>query len=306
MIAYVTRRFMMMIPTLFGVATIVFFIVRLIPGDPARVMAGDSATEEQVTRIRQGLGLDQPLPLQYARYLSNLARGNLGRSISTGDSVVRDIWLRLPYTVELALVSTALGIGFGVTAGIVASLRHKTPIDFLASVLSVFGLSMPSYWLGMMLIIMFAVNLRWFPASGANSPQSIILPSITLAAFSSALIARMSRSSMLGVLRQNYIRTARAKGVARWSIVTKHAFRNALLPIITIIGLQFGSLLGGAVLTETVFSWPGIGRLLVDSIFARDYPMVQGIILVFSVGFMLVNLLVDLAYSVIDPRIAYR
>jgi ABC-type dipeptide/oligopeptide/nickel transport system permease component len=293
------------IPTLFGVATIVFSIVRLIPGDPARVMAGESAGDDVVERIRANLGFDQPLPIQYARFLLNLLRADFGRSIRTGDSALSEIMLRLPHTVELAVLATLLGALIGITLGIVAAMNRGRLIDLIVSAFSVSGMSLPTYWLGLMLVIVFAVDLRVLPASGAEDPRGVILPTVTLAALSTALIARMSRSAMLEVLGQDYVRTARAKGVSERTLVLRHCLPNALLPIVTVIALQFGALLGGAVLTETIFSWPGMGRLLVDSIFARDYPVVQGCVLVFSAGFIVVNILADALYAVVDPRIRY-
>jgi peptide/nickel transport system permease protein len=302
---YLARRLLVAIPTLFGVATIVFFIVRLIPGDPARVMAGEAAGDDVVARIRANFGFDQPLPIQYVRFIANLLRADLGRSIRTGDSAFGEIMLRLPHTIELAALATLLGAVIGITFGIIAATNRGRPIDVLVSALSVSGMSLPTYWLGLMLVIVFAVNLRWLPASGAEDPRGVILPTVTLAALSTALIARMSRSAMLEVLGQEYVRTAQAKGVPGRRILLRHCLPNALLPIVTVIGLQFGALLGGAVLTETIFSWPGMGRLLVDSIFARDYPVVQGCVLLFSVGFIVVNLLADVLYAVVDPRIRY-
>jgi peptide/nickel transport system permease protein len=302
---YLIRRASLAVPALWGVATIVFFAVRLIPGDPARVMAGDLATFDQVERIRHNLGFDQSVLVQYGQFLLHLAQGDLGRSTATGDSVIASILLRLPYTVELALLATIVGATVGVTLGILAAMRHKTAWDVLISVFSVSGMSMPTYWLGLMLIILFAVDLRWLPASGATEPQAVILPAATLSTLSIALVARMSRSAMLEVLSEDYLRTATAKGLARRTVVIQHALRNALLPVITAIGLQFGSLLGGAVLTESVFSWPGMGRLLVDSIFARDYPVIQGCVLIFSAGFILINIAVEVLYSIADPRIRH-
>lgn len=305
MARYLARRVLVAIPTLFGVATIVFFIVRLIPGDPARVMAGEAAGDDVVARIRTNLGLDEPVPIQYVRFLANLLRADLGRSIRTGDSTLSEILLRLPYTVELAVLATLIGALLGITLGIIAATNRGRAIDVLVSAVSVSGMSLPTYWLGLMLVIVFAVNLRWLPAAGAEDPRGVILPTVTLAALSTALIARMSRSAMLEVLGQDYVRTARAKGVSGRRVLLRHCLPNALLPIVTVIALQFGALLGGAVLTETIFSWPGMGRLLVDSIFARDYPVVQGCVLLFSVGFILVNLFADVLYAVVDPRIRY-
>jgi peptide/nickel transport system permease protein len=302
---YLARRVLVAIPTLFGVATIVFCIVRLIPGDPARVMAGEAAGDDVVARIRANLGLDEPIPIQYARFLTNLLRADLGRSIRTGDTTLNEIMLRLPNTVELAVLATLIGALLGITLGIIAATNRGKAIDVLVSAVSVSGMSLPTYWLGLMLVIVFAVNLRWLPASGAEDARGVVLPTVTLAALSTALIARMSRSAMLEVLGQDYVRTARAKGVSERRLLLRHCLPNALLPIVTVIALQFGALLGGAVLTETIFSWPGMGRLLVDSIFARDYPVVQGCVLLFSVGFIFVNLLADVLYAVVDPRIRY-
>ncbi len=305
MITYVARRALVGIPTLWGVATVVFIMARLLPGDPARVIAGLLASPEDVERIRQQLGLDKPLAEQYLTFLGSLLRLDLGKSAHTGAPVVEEIASRLPYTVELAVVALAIAITAGVLAGIVAAIRRNTPLDLLMSGLSVFGVSMPVYWLGLMMIILFAIDLHLFPAAGADEPTSIVMPALTLALFSIGLIARMTRSSMLEVLGQDYVRTARAKGAPFRSVIFRHALRNALLPVITVIGLQFGALLGGAVVTETVFAWPGIGRLLVDSIFFRDYPVVQGLVLMFGTTFVVINLLVDLLYAYVDPRIHY-
>jgi peptide/nickel transport system permease protein len=292
------------IPTLLGVATVVFFLIRLIPGDPARAIAGETATEEQVERIRENLGLNLPLWEQYARFILNLVRGDLGTSTVTGNPVLADVATRLPSTFGLASVALLIGIVVGLSLGIVAALNRGKSVDVIVSAISVGGMSMPTYWLGLNLIVIFAIQLRWFPASGATAPLSIVLPSITLATLSVAVIARMTRSSMLEVLSQDFVRTAQAKGASPARVVLRHALPNAVPPILTVIGVQFGLMLGGAVLTETVFTWPGMGRLLVDSIFARDFPVVQCCVLIFSVGFIAVNLVVDLLYSVVDPRIS--
>lgn len=303
MIRFVGRRLLLAIPTLLGVATVVFFLVRLVPGDPAQAIAGETATAEQVQRIRENLGLDRPLYEQYARFILNLVQGDLGESSVTGNAVLSDISTRLPLTLQLTVVAMLIGIVVGLALGIVAASFPGRPADVVVSVLSVAGMSMPTYWLGLNLIVLFSIQLRWFPASGANSPLSIVLPSITLATLSIAVIARMTRSSMLEVLSQDYVRTAEAKGANPMRVILRHALPNAVPPILTVIGVQFGLMLGGAVLTETIFTWPGMGRLLVDSIFARDYAMVQGCVLTFSVGFILVNLIVDILYTVVDPRI---
>ena len=305
MITYVARRALTGVPTLWGVATVVFFMARLLPGDPARVIAGVLASPQDVERIREQMGLDQPLWVQYLDFMGSLVRLNLGTSAHTNAPVVEEIGSRVPYTVELAVVALVIAVTAGILAGIAAAIRRNTFLDLLISGLSVFGVSMPVYWLGLMMIIVFAIGLHVFPAAGADEPTSIVMPAVTLALFSVGLIARMTRSSMLEVLGQDYIRTAQAKGVPPRGVIFGHALRNALLPVLTVIGLQFGSLLGGAVVTETVFAWPGVGRLLVDSIFFRDYPVVQGLVLMFGTTFVVVNLLVDVLYAYVDPRIRY-
>jgi peptide/nickel transport system permease protein len=304
-VTYVARRVLLSLPTLFGVATVIFLLVRLLPGDPARTIAGVLASQQDVERIRHQFGFDQPLYVQYLDFMGRLLHGDLGISTRTGQPVTAEILSRLPYTAELAILSTVLAVVIGVALGVVAATRRGGFADLAISAVAVFGLSMPVYWLGLMLIILFSIQLRILPAAGAQDPRGVILPSVTLAAFSMALVARQARSAMLEVLGQDYVRTARAKGAPRRTVLLKHALRNALLPVITVIGLQFGALLGGAVLTETVFSWPGVGRLLVDSIFSRDYPVVQGVVLMLAVAFIVVNLLVDLIYAYVDPRIRY-
>jgi ABC-type dipeptide/oligopeptide/nickel transport system permease component len=302
---YCVQRFLASVITLLGVSFLVFVMVRLLPGDPARVIAGLLASEADVAHIRSQLGLDRPFYVQYGIFLARAARGDLGRSARTSEPVLREILARLPATLQLALLSTVLATACGVVGGVLAATRPYSGLDYLISFSTLFGVSMPVYWLGLMLIVVFAVQLNWLPAAGAEEAGSAILPAITLASFSMALVARMTRASMLEVLGQDYVRTARAKGLREAVVVYQHALRNALIPIITAVGLQFGALLGGTVLTETVFGWPGLGRLLVDSIFARDYPMVQGLVLTFSSMFILTNFVVDLAYVVIDPRIHY-
>ncbi|MFQ6015777.1 MAG: ABC transporter permease [Anaerolineae bacterium] len=303
---YIGQRLLAALVTLLGISFIVFLMVRLLPGDPARIIAGLLASETDVARIRVQLALDKPLPVQYTLFLADLMRGNLGLSARTSEPVLKEILQRLPATIQLAVISSLLATILGIVAGAIAAIRQYSKFDYVVSFGTLFGVSMPVYWLGLMLIILFAVRLHWFPAAGADRPTSFILPSLTLAAFSIALVARMTRSSMLEVLRQDYVRTARAKGLGEELVIYRHALKNALIPVVTVVGLQFGTLLGGAVLTETVFGWPGIGLLLVDSIFARDYPMVQGIVLVFSFLFILVNLSVDILYAYIDPRIHYE
>jgi len=304
-LTYVARRVLIAIPTLFGVATVIFALVHLQGGDPARVIAGANATPEDVDRIRHQLGLDQPLIVQYLIFIGNLLRGDLGTSVRSGQPVFNEISSRAPYTVELAVISTVIAILIGVFLGVMAATNHDNPIDLAISSFSVFGVSMPVYWLGLLLIILFAVDLHVLPAAGANQPTGFILPSLTLAFFSIGFISRQTRSAMLEVLGLDFVRTARAKGADRPTVLIKHALRNALLPIITVIGLQFGTLLGGAILTETIYAWPGLGRLLVDSIFARDFPVVQGTVFVFAAALIFVNLFTDLLYAYVDPRIRY-
>ncbi len=305
MLRYVARRLIAAVPTLVGVSLVVFLLVHLLPGDPARVIAGLLASDEDVARIRHQLGLDEPLPVQLGLYFGRLVVGDLGLSARTSQPVLGEVLARLPHTIELAVTSVVLATVVGIAAGVLAAAKRGTRVDYVISAATLFGVSMPVYWLGLMLIVVFAIQLRLLPAAGSESPESIVLPSLTLASFSVALIARMTRSSVLEVLLHDYVRTARAKGLRERFVLSRHALRNAFLPILTVVGLQFGALLGGAVLTETVFGWPGIGQLLVDSIFARDYPVVQGIVLSFSLLFILVNLVVDVLYAYVDPQIHY-
>ncbi len=305
MLRYIQQRLVAAVITLFGITIIVFLMLHLLPGDPARVIAGLLATEEDVARLRTQLGLNQPLLVQYWDFLSHLLRGDLGVSARTAQPVLTEVMARLPATMELAIISTVLASFFGIVGGVIAATRRNSFIDYLISALTLFGASMPVYWLGLMLIILFAVQWRLLPAAGNDGPASFILPSLTLAAFSVALIARMTRSSMLEVLGHDYVRTARAKGMSERRVVFHHALKNAFIPVLTVIGLQFGALLGGAVLTESVFGWPGLGLLLLDSISARDYPTVQGVALVFATIFILLNVLVDILYAYLDPRIHY-
>ena len=305
MLSYLARRLLAALITLIGVSMVVFLLMHLLPGDPARLIAGLNAPEEEVIRLRSQLGLDQPLLVQYGRFLGHLLRGDLGTSIRSSAPVLKEIAGRMPWTILLAFISTAIAVAVGIPAGVIAARWHNKLPDYLVSLVTLFGISMPVYWLGLMLIILFAVQLHWLPAGGNEGPTSVILPALTLAAFSVALIARMTRSSMLEVLGQDYLRTARAKGLKERVVIVRHALKNAFIPVVTVIGLQLGILLSGAVLTETIFGWPGIGLLLVDSIFARDYPVVQGVVMMFAVIFTLLNILVDLTYAYLDPRIRY-
>lgn len=282
-----------------------FFMLRMLPGDPAQVLAGQMATPQEIQNIRSQLGLDKPIYQQYAIYMGNLMRLDLGRSARTQNPVFEEIWARLPNTMLLAVIAIGLACLFGIPAGIISAVRPYSWIDYTVTIIALFGISMPVFWLGLMLVVVFSVVLKWLPAGGTGGWQYVILPSITLASFVVAFIARMTRATMLETLSQDFTTTARSKGLTEKIVVIKHALRNALIPIITVVGLQFGMLLGGAVLTETVFAWPGIGRLIVDSILARDYAMIQGVILIFGLLYILVNLSVDIIYAFIDPRIRY-
>jgi peptide/nickel transport system permease protein/oligopeptide transport system permease protein len=305
MLNYLIKRLISTIPVLIGISLLLFFMLRMLPGDPAQVLAGQMATPEEIENIRHQLGLDRPIYEQYAVYMSRLVRFDLGRSARTQNPVIDEIWARLPNTLLLAVVAIALACLFGIPAGIISAVRPYSWIDYLVTMSALFGMSMPVFWLGLMLVVVFAVILKWLPAGGTGSWQHVILPSFTLAAFVVAFIARMTRSTMLETLSQDFTTTARSKGLKEQVVIVKHALKNALIPIITVVGLQFGSLLAGAVLTESVFAWPGLGRLLYDSISARDYPMIQGVILIFGLLYIFVNLVVDLIYAFVDPRIRY-
>ena len=349
MARYIIRRLISIVPTILGVTIVVFMFLRLIPGDPAIAMLGEHATEENVNRIREQFGLNRPVffdrealkigdfsgffNTQYFIYLGNLLRGDLGNSIHRRIPVAETLLLRFPATIELAFLSMFLAIFIGVPVGIVSAARRNSVLDNTTMFGALIGVSMPIFWLGIMLIMLFAVTLNWLPASGrldsgielksitnfhlidslitlnfaafSNALSHLALPAIALATIPTAVIARMTRSSMLDVLNEDYIRTAHAKGVVERRVLYQHALKNAFLPIITIIGLQVGLLLAGAVLTETIFSWPGIGKWVYDSILARDYPIVQGGTLLIALIFVAVNLLVDISYAYFDPRIHY-
>ncbi len=305
MARYLFRRVLLIPPTLLVVVTLVFIIFRLVPGDPAQLMAGDSASADVVQSIQHQLGLDRPLPVQYGRYLADLARGNLGTSPVYGDRVASQVLDRLPASVLLACAAMVIASVVGVAAGVVAATHRASWLDYLCTIGAVGGISFPGFWLGLMLIIVFAVTLGWFPVAGLHGPRSLVLPAVTLAVNQMAVIARMTRSSMLQVLDQDYIRTARAKGLRERLVLTRHALGNALIPTVTIAGLQFGYLLGGSVIIETVFAWPGVGRLLIDAIQTRDYTTVQAVVLLFALLALIVNLAVDLLYAILDPRVRY-
>lgn len=305
MLLYTLRRFLQAVPILLGVVFIVMVSMEFIPGDPVRLMLGELATEEMVTDLRTRLGLDDPLPVRYIRYLGEVAQGDMGSSVRDQRPVSEIIGEALPVTLQLGGAALLLTVLLGVPLGVVSAARPNSLLDNLIRIVSLAGLSMPVFWTGLVFIVLFSVNLRWFPVGGMGSWRHFVLPVVTLALPSIAILARLTRSTVLEVLREDYVRTALSKGVSRRTMLFKHALRNALIPITTALGLILGQMLGGAVLTETVFSWPGIGRLTVFAIFNRDYVLVQGVVLVLAVIYVLVNLLVDLSYGLIDPRVTY-
>lgn len=307
MLIYTARRLIQTVPVIIGVTIIVFLLMHLIPGDAAQVIVGEGAPKEKVEQIRDSLGLNDPLPVQYWNYVSKLIQGDLGDSIRSSRPIADEIFTsRFWITVELALYSTMLAVFLGLTAGIISAVKRNSPADFGVMLIALFGLSMPNFWLGLMLIQYFAVDLGWFRPSGWGTWSQTVLPVITLGTGGAAIIARMTRSSMLEVIGQDYIRTAQAKGVRERVIIYRHALKNAMIPVITVIGLEFGGLLGGAVLTESVFAVNGIGRYVVDSIRGRDFPVVQAAILIISLTFVLVNLLVDISYKYFNKRIDFE
>lgn len=306
MIQYVIRRLLMLIPVLIGVTTMVFLLVRILPGDPADILFENNpyATPEMKDRIRAQLHLDKPIYEQYFIWVGGILHGDLGRSLHTMRPVMQELIPRYINTIKLSIVSIAIAAIVGVVLGVSAAVRRGTLLDVLTTISATAGVSMPSFWFALMLILLFAVQLGWVPVAGTGTPYHLILPSITLGFGTSlAIITRMTRSSMIETLSQDYVRTARAKGCPERSVIYKHTLRNAFIPVITVIGLQFGHLLAGQVITETIFAWPGIGRLMVSSIFKRDFPMIQGAILFIALTFVLVNLLVDVLYVLVDPRL---
>jgi peptide/nickel transport system permease protein len=310
---YIIRRLLWAVPVLLGATFLVFWSIRWVPGDPAIAIAGELATPELIAQVRADLGLDEPLLIQYGIYLGRVVQGEWGRSVRSGLPVTQEIRTRLPRTVQLALLSLLVAAAIGIPIGVLSATRANSWVDAASMVMALLGVSMPIFWLGLMLIIFFALTLPgWLglsapilPPTGSGTWRHYIMPTLALAANSMAIQARMTRACMLEVLGNDYIRTARSKGVSERTVIYRHGLRNALIPIVTVIGLQFGTLLGGAVLTETVFAWPGIGRLLVDAIGYRDYPVIQGTVLVITIGFVAVNLLVDILYAYLDPRIRY-
>ncbi|WP_316570718.1 nickel ABC transporter permease [Neobacillus sp. YIM B06451] len=303
MFMFIVRRLMQTIPVIIGVTFVVFFIMQLVPGDPAVLLAGEGASKETIEQLREQLGLNRPLFLQYFDYLINVFRGDFGVSLKNNQPVLDEILVRLPITIELAFFSIIITIVLGMAAGIISAIKPYSLTDTSVMLVALLGISLPSFWFGLMMMYFFSVKLQILPVAGWDSLLHVILPSLTLGAGGAAIVARMTRSSMLEVIRQDYIRTARAKGLRERVIVYKHALRNALIPVITVVGLQFGALLGGTVLVESIFAINGLGRMIVDSIRMRDLPMVQGGVLVASLVFVVVNLAVDVLYRIFNKRI---
>ncbi|WP_269919908.1 ABC transporter permease [Caldifermentibacillus hisashii] len=312
MVQFIIRIFAQMILLLIGISFIVFMSMHLAPGDPATIIGGPTATKSDIEAIREDLGLNKPVLVQYVDYMNGLIHGDLGYSYRTGQSVTEAITTRFPITIKLAVASMIVAIVIGITAGIISARKPNSMLDFASTTFSLIGVSIPNFWLGTMLILLFSVNLQWLPIGGLNSPfyttegfKELILPAITLGTSTAAIIARMTRSSMLEVAQADYIRTARAKGVKQRKVVWVHSLRNALIPVLTVAGINFGGLLGGTIITEQVFAINGIGRLMIEGIASRDFPMVQGTVLLVAGIFVFINLIVDLLYAAVDPRISY-
>lgn len=303
MLKYIVKRVIGVIPTLIIVTTFVFFFVRLIPGDPARLVAGPQATLEDVEVVREELGLNKPILTQYADYVTGLFHGDLGMSLRTKRPVATEVSLRYMNTVKLTVFSLVWSVIVGVLIGVWSGKHRSRWQDYTGMTLAISGISMPSFWIGFLLIMVFSVNLKWFPTTGADSWKSFILPAIALGTSIAAIIARFTRSSIIEVMKEDYIRTARAKGLREKSVIWKHAFRNAMISVVTVVGLQFGFLLGGSVVTESVFAFPDLGSLLVESVNYRDYNAIQSLILIFSLHFILINLVVDILYALLNPEI---
>ena len=306
MYGYLVRRLVLTVPVLLGVAILVFAIVRLIPGDPATAIAGPQATDAFIAQIAEQYHLNEPLYVQFGLFLRDLLVGDLGDSTFSRRPVMVELAERFPRTIQLTLAAMAVAMAIGIPAGIMSARRRNSIFDNLSMIVALLGVAAPVFWLALMLQLLFSVRLGWFPTTGTGTPAHLVLPAITLGMSTAGLIARVTRSSMLEVLRMEYVQTARAKGLSERDVIYGHALKNAMIPVVTVVGLQFGILLGGAVLTESVFAWPGVGRLLVDSILSRDYPVVQGTVLVLAATFVVINLIVDLLYAVLDPRIRYH
>ena len=305
MLRYLVRRLALTVPVLLGVATLVFALIHLVPGDPVQSMLGETASQEEVEQLRHTLGLDRPLLVQYKSFLVGLARGDLGTSFRFGTPVSQEIRSRLFRTIELAVAAMGVAIAIALPLGIIAAVYRGTAVDHAAMTLALAGISMPNFWLGPLLAILFAVELGWLPVAGTGTIWHLVLPAVTLGAALAAILARMTRASVLEELRELYVLAARARGASRLRAVVRHAFRNSLIPVVTIIGLQFGAVLTGTIITETIFAWPGVGRLLIQAINFRDYPLVQGCILFISFTYVTMNLLTDITYGFLDPRIRY-
>jgi peptide/nickel transport system permease protein len=303
--AILFRRLVSVIPLFLVVSVVAFLVLQFSPGDPARLMLGENATNEGVQALHRELGLDRPLYVQYGLFLWNSLHGDLGRSYRTYQPVVAELSARLVKTMELGTVAYGLSALVGIPLGMLSALRRNTWLDYLLRILALGSLSVPVFWFGILLIFVFAVDLHWLPSSGSATPAHLVLPAIALSTYSLGILVRMTRASVAEVLQQDYLRTAYAKGLHVRSVILRHAFRNAIIPIVTLMGLQFGSLISGSVVTETVFAWAGVGRYMIDSLFARDYPAMRACILLFACGFLLVNSLVDLCYAYLDPRIRY-
>jgi ABC-type dipeptide/oligopeptide/nickel transport system permease component len=303
MLRFLLRRLLLTIPVVLGVATLVFALIHLVPGDPAQAMLGEGASAQDLVELRERLGLNRPLLVQYTEFMTGLVRGDLGVSLSRNEPVTRLILERIPATAELAFAAMAVAIALAIPLGIAAAVWRATAIDQAAMTMALIGISVPNFWLGPLMAILFSVELGWLPVSGRGTWQHLVLPAVTLGAALAAILARMTRASLLDELHELYVMAAAARGASRVRVVLRHAFRNSLIPIVTIVGLQFGSVLTGTVITETIFAWPGIGRLLIQSIGFRDYPLVQGCILLIAVTYVAMNLLTDVAYGWLDPRI---
>ena len=305
MARYLVRRLALTVPVLLGVATLVFALIHLVPGDPVQSMLGETASQEEVEQLRRTLGLDRPLLVQYKSFLLGLVRGDLGTSFRFGTPVSREIGSRLFRTIQLAVAAMAVAIAIALPLGIIAAVYRGTTVDHAAMTLALAGISMPNFWLGPLLAILFAVQLGWLPVAGTGTIWHLVLPAVTLGAALAAILARMTRASVLEELRELYVLAVRARGASPFRAIVRHAFRNSLIPVVTIIGLQFGAVLTGTIITETIFAWPGVGRLLIQAINFRDYPLVQGCILFISFTYVMMNLLTDITYGLLDPRIRY-
>ncbi len=303
---YLVRRLLLVIPVLLGVATLVFSLIHVIPGDPAQTILGDTGSQKEVEVLRQQLGLDRPIIEQYLTFLKGFVQGDLGTSLRTNQPVTAMIAERIPATLELALASMICAVMFAIPLGVAAAVWRGTIIDYSAMTLALIAVSIPNFWLGPLLALIFGVELGWLPVSGRGTLAHLIMPAASLGTGLAAILARMTRATLLEELREQYVIAARARGASKTRAILAHAFRNSLIPVVTLVGLQFGVVLTGAVITETIFAWPGIGRLLIQSISFRDYPLVQGCVLMISIAYVGVNLLTDLAYGVIDPRIRFN